>query len=81
MPHRKLLVANRAEIAIRILRAAKDLGIASVAVYSEDDAQSLHLQRADEVHALRGRGASAYLDSAQLLAAARGLGCDALHPI
>lgn len=80
MTHRKLLVANRGEIAIRVLRAASELGIQTVAVYSEDDARSLHHARADHAVALRGRGAAAYLDSEQLVAAALELGCDAVHP-
>ena len=77
---RKLLVANRGEIAIRVLRAASELGLQTVAVYSEDDARSLHRERANEAHALRGRGAAAYLDGEQLVAAARELQCDAIHP-
>ncbi|MEY4577759.1 MAG: hypothetical protein RL701_2462, partial [Pseudomonadota bacterium] len=80
MLHRKLLVANRGEIAIRILRAANELGMQTVAVYSEDDARCLHRSCADESVALRGRGAAAYLDAEQLVAAARELNCDALHP-
>lgn len=77
---RKILIANRAEIAIRIARAAADLGIATVAVYSKDDAQSLHLRRADQRCALEGRGAAAYLDRAQLIRIAQETGCDAIHP-
>src|SRR5215208_2783898 len=76
----KLLVANRGEIAARILRAAAELGMPTVAVYSEDDAQALHVRRADEAHALRGRGAAAYLDIEQMLAAAKECGCTAVHP-
>ena len=66
----KLLIANRGEIAIRIARAAADLGLPTVAVYSEDDARSLHLRVADEVRALPGRGAAAYLDGRAIIAAA-----------
>jgi acetyl/propionyl-CoA carboxylase alpha subunit/acetyl-CoA carboxylase carboxyltransferase component len=80
MSMRKLLVANRGEIAIRIMRAARGLGLRSVAVYSEDDARCLHVQRADEAVALRGRGAAAYLDAEQLVSVARELSCDAVHP-
>ncbi len=76
----KLLIANRGEVAIRIARAAAEAGLATVAVYSEDDARCLHAMRADEARALRGRGAAAYLDSEQLLAVARESGCDAVHP-
>ncbi len=75
-----LLIANRGEIAIRIARAAADLGLRSVAVYSEDDAASLHVRVADEAVALPGRGAAAYLDVDAILAAAAAAGCDALHP-
>jgi acetyl/propionyl-CoA carboxylase alpha subunit/acetyl-CoA carboxylase carboxyltransferase component len=77
---RRILVANRGEIAIRIMRAAEELGIATTAVYAPDDARSLHLVRADDTHALTGRGARAYLDIEALIAAARQHGCDAVHP-
>jgi acetyl/propionyl-CoA carboxylase alpha subunit/acetyl-CoA carboxylase carboxyltransferase component len=80
MSIQKLLVANRGEVAIRVLRAAADLGIETVAVHSRDDAASLHLRRADTVCALAGSGARAYLDIDDLVAAARGAGCDAVHP-
>ncbi|MDH4872039.1 carboxyl transferase domain-containing protein [Pseudomonas sp. BN515] len=75
-----LLIANRGEIAIRIARAAAELGIRSVAVYAEDDDQSLHLRKADLAVPLKGRGAAAYLDAEQLVKLARQHGCDALHP-
>ncbi|MBK9178014.1 MAG: carbamoyl-phosphate synthase large subunit [Acidimicrobiales bacterium] len=75
-----LLIANRGEVAIRVARAAAELGIRSVAVYSEDDEGSLHLRAADEAVALRGTGPAAYLDAEQLLGAARATGCRALHP-
>ncbi len=76
----RLLIANRGEIAIRIARAAAELGIPSVAVFAEDDAASLHLRKADQAVALKGRGATAYLDMQQLLDAALANGCDAVHP-
>lgn len=75
-----VLIANRGEIAIRIARAAAELGIRTVAVFSEDDAHSLHLRLADEAYPLRGQGAAAYLDSEQLLAIARATHCVAVHP-
>ncbi|HEY3889066.1 MAG TPA: biotin carboxylase N-terminal domain-containing protein, partial [Caulobacteraceae bacterium] len=77
---KKLLIANRGEIAIRIARTAAEMGIATVAVFSEDDAQSLHLKAADELFALKGTGAAAYLDGPQICAAATAMGCDAVHP-
>lgn len=80
MPFQRLLIANRGEIAVRIARAAAELDIPSVAIYSEDDAASLHLRKADQAVPLRGRGASAYLDIAQIVALAREQGCDAIHP-
>ncbi|HJV52207.1 MAG TPA: carboxyl transferase domain-containing protein [Noviherbaspirillum sp.] len=76
----RLLIANRGEIAIRIARAAAELGIATVALYSEDDAAALHLRKADEAQPLVGKGAGAYLDIEQVIAAARRAGCDAIHP-
>ncbi|CAN7241073.1 ATP-grasp domain-containing protein [Aquipseudomonas alcaligenes] len=76
----RLLIANRGEIAIRIARAAAELGIPSVAVFAEDDAASLHLRKADQAVALKGRGAAAYLDMQQLLDAALANSCDAVHP-
>lgn len=79
-PVHRLLIANRGEIAIRIARAAAELGISSAAVYAEDDATSLHRHKADLAIALKGRGAAAYLDQQQLLEVALANGCDALHP-
>src|SRR5262249_49417008 len=63
----RLLIANRGEIAIRIARAAADLGVATVGVHAEDDAGCLHLRRVDAVRALRGRGAHAYLGAEQIV--------------
>ena len=80
MPLHRLLVANRAEIAIRIMRAAADLQIESIAVYSEDDARCLHVRKADQALALQGTGAAAYLDGEQIIAAAKAVGADAIHP-
>ena len=77
---KSLLVANRGEIAIRILRAAAELGVPSVSVHSEDDAACLHTRHADRVRRLRGVGPAAYLDAEQLVAVALETGCDAVHP-
>jgi acetyl/propionyl-CoA carboxylase alpha subunit len=79
-PIRRLLIANRGEIAIRIARTAAELGIATVAVHSRDDADALHPRKADAAHALAADGPAAYLDAAALVAAARETGCDAVHP-
>ena len=76
----KLLIANRGEIAIRITRAAAELGIPTVAVAPLDDAGSLHTGKADEAVTLEGTGTSAYLDGEQLIAVAQEHGCDAVHP-
>ncbi|MDO9431432.1 MAG: biotin carboxylase N-terminal domain-containing protein, partial [Phenylobacterium sp.] len=77
---KKLLIANRGEIAVRIARTAAEMGIETLAVYSSDDAASLHTRKTDAAHALTGSGPAAYLDGAQILAAAKALGCDAIHP-
>ncbi len=78
---KKILVANRGEIALRIIRACRELGIACVAVYSEADTRSLHLQLADE-QVLIGppQSAKSYLSIENILAAARETGADAVHP-
>jgi len=75
-----LLIANRGEIAIRIARSAAEMGIRSHAIFSEDDAASDHVRKADEAHALAGTGPAAYLDVAQIVRIARDAGCDAIHP-
>src|SRR5690606_17489444 len=79
-PLRKLLIANRGEIALRIARSAAEMEIASVMVHSSDDATSLHVRRAQEARALPGRGARAYLDIDALIEAARASHADAIHP-
>jgi acetyl/propionyl-CoA carboxylase alpha subunit len=79
-PITNLLVANRGEIAIRIMRTAAELGLRTVALCSADDTRSLHTRKADEVRRLSGTGAAAYLDGEQILAVAREAGCDAIHP-
>ena len=80
MTFKKLLIANRGEIAIRIARAAADLGLPTVAIHSEDDATSLHVRVADAAHQLAGVGAAAYLNVDGVIAAAQATGCDAVHP-
>ncbi len=78
---KKLLIANRGEIAIRIARAARDYGVASVAIYSDADAASLHVEHADEAYGLgAGRPADTYLNIAKILDVARKAGADAVHP-
>ena len=77
---RKLLIANRGEVAVRVARAALDLGIATVAVHSADDAGAPYLRAADETVPLPGNGPAAYLDPATFVEAAVRTGCDALHP-
>ncbi|MGE0597952.1 MAG: carboxyl transferase domain-containing protein [Dehalococcoidia bacterium] len=77
---KRLLIANRGEIAIRIARTASDLGIATTAIYSEDDAQSLHIRHADTAVPLGASGVPAYLDGERIVAIAKESGCDAIHP-
>jgi acetyl/propionyl-CoA carboxylase alpha subunit/acetyl-CoA carboxylase carboxyltransferase component len=76
----RLLIANRGEIAIRIARAAAELEIPTVAVFSTDDAGSLHARRAADARSLAASGPAAYLDQAGLIAVAGEAACDALHP-
>jgi acetyl/propionyl-CoA carboxylase alpha subunit/sugar phosphate isomerase/epimerase len=75
-----ILVANRGEIALRIIRAAAELGLRTVAVHTRDDAASAHSRRADEVRALPGEGVAGYLDADALIAAAGDAGATAVHP-
>ncbi len=78
---KRLLVANRGEIAVRIIRAAQDLGIATVAVHSAADAESLHVQLADEAVNIGPPAAKkSYLNVQALLKAAQDTGCDSVHP-
>lgn len=77
---RKLLIANRGEIAIRIMRAAHEANISSVAIFAKGEDQALHIRLADETIPLNGQGARAYLDADDMIRTAIVSGADAVHP-
>lgn len=78
---KKILIANRGEIAVRIIRACKNMGIGSVAVYSKEDAKSLHVQLADQRICIgAGPARNNYLNMDQIITAALNMGVDAIHP-
>ena len=77
----KILVANRGEIAVRIIRACKEMGVATVAVYSEADRNALHVALADQSYCIGGSEASSsYLNENQIISAAILAGAQAIHP-
>ena len=77
---RKILVANRGEIAVRIVRACAEMGIASVAVYTDADRYALHVKKADEAYNIGNEAVAPYLNPHTLVNLAVASGCDALHP-
>jgi pyruvate carboxylase subunit A len=77
---KKILIANRGEIAVRIIRACAEMGITSVAIYTEPDRYGLHVKRADEAHSLGDDPIAGYLNPRGIVSLAKQTGCDAIHP-
>jgi len=76
----KVLIANRGEIALRIIRACKELGIKSVVVFSEVDVNGVWVRKADECYPIMGDPIAAYLDYDRIISLAKKADCDAIHP-
>src|SRR5690348_18029073 len=78
---KKVLIANRGEIAVRVIRACREMGIASVAVFSDVDRAALHVSKADEAYGIGPAPArDSYLNTAKIIEAAKRSGADAIHP-
>ena len=77
---RKILIANRGEIAVRIVRACAEMGIRSVAIHSEADRYALHVKKADEAYSIGTDPVAGYLDVHRIVNLAAETGCDAIHP-
>ncbi len=83
MEHKKItkvLIANRGEIALRIIRACKELNVKCVAIFSEVDVEGIWVRKADECYPMMGNALQAYLDGDRIIALAKKAGCDAIHP-
>ncbi len=77
---KKLLIANRGEIAVRIVRSCSELGIRSVAIYTDADRYSLHVKKANEAHSIGAESVAGYLNAHRIVDLALATGCDAIHP-